>query len=84
MGRTPGGCLCAKGNTAGSYIHGIFDTAECAGALVRALYDRKGLHFDGTAIDRKAYREAQFDILADAVRKALDMDKIYRILEDGI
>ena len=30
--------------------------------------------------DAEAYKQQQYDLLADAVRKALDMDMIYRIL----
>ena len=84
MGRTPGGILNVCGNTAGSYVHGIFDTAAVSGALVRALYAQKGMAFDGTGIDRNAYREQQFELLADGVRQSLDMDRIYRILEEGV
>ena len=32
------------------------------------------------AVNMRAYRERQFDILADAVRQSLDMEKIYAIL----
>jgi adenosylcobyric acid synthase len=84
MGRTPGGVLNERGNAAGSYVHGIFDTAAVSGALVRALFARKGITWDGAAADRSTYREQQFDLLASGVRKALDMDKIYRILEEGV
>ena len=34
--------------------------------------------------DARAYRESQYDKLADAVRGALDMELIYRILEEGV
>ena len=84
MGRTPGGVLNVRDNAAGSYVHGIFDTAAVSGALVRALFARKGITWDGAAADRSTYREQQFDLLASGVRKALDMDKIYRILEEGV
>lgn len=84
MGRTEGDVLNVRGNVAGSYVHGIFDSAAVSGALVRALFERKGIPFCGQAIDRKAYRETQFDLLADAVRKSLNMDEIYRILQEGV
>ena len=70
-----------SGSVYGCYIHGIFDEPEVSSAVVRTLYERRGLHFDGTGIDRKAYKEKQFDILADEVRKALDMELIYKILD---
>ncbi len=72
-------------NVCGSYIHGLFDENGIAEAVVRALYKRAGLEFDGSAVfDVHAYREAQYDKLADAVRGALDMEMIYRILEEGV
>jgi adenosylcobyric acid synthase len=70
-----------SGSVYGCYIHGIFDEPEVSSAVVKTLYERKGLRFDGTATDRKTYKEKQFDILASEVRKALDMDLIYRILD---
>ena len=30
------------------------------------------------------YKETQYDLLAAGLREALDMDQIYRILEEGI
>lgn len=84
MGHTTGGILSVNGSIAGSYVHGIFDRADVSERLVRALYERRGIRFGGSGIDRAAYRETQFDLLADAVRKALDMEKIYHILEEGV
>ena len=83
MGRTPGGFLNVRGNAAGSYVHGIFDMAAVSGALVWALSERRGIAWNASSIDRNAYREQQFDILADAVRKSLDIGKIYQIIEEG-
>ena len=72
-------------NVCGSYIHGLFDENGIAEAIVRALYERAGLTFDENAVfDVHVYREAQYDKLADAVRGALDMEMIYRILEEGV
>ncbi|MBO7403524.1 MAG: cobyric acid synthase [Clostridia bacterium] len=72
-------------NVSGSYIHGLFDENGIAEAVVRALYDRAGLTFNENAVfDVHIYREAQYDKLADAVRGALDMKLVYRILEEGI
>ena len=70
-----------SGSVYGCYIHGIFDEPRVSEAIVRTLYERRGLRFDGAGIDRRAYKEKQFDILADGVRKNLDMELIYRILD---
>ncbi len=70
-----------QGNVYGSYVHGLFDSKDVAERMVRALYEVKGLAYQGTGSDRKAYKEAQYDLLADAVRKNVDMELIYKILE---
>ena len=73
-----------SGSVYGSYIHGLFDEAGIADRIVAALYAARGLEYDGGAKpDIRAYREEQYDILADTARSALDMELIYRILEDG-
>lgn len=69
-----------KGHVYGSYIHGLFDEAGIAETIVRALYEKRSLVFDEDAVfDPHAYREEQYDKLADAVRNALDMKLIYSI-----
>jgi len=74
-----------NGNVYGSYIHGIFDENGIAETIIRALCEKRGLIFDENAVfDIHVYRESQYDKLADAVREALDMDLIYKILEEGI
>lgn len=76
---------CWRGNCYGTYVHGIFDRAEAAKAVAGALLARRG--FDPGAVrafDAAAYRQQQYDALAGHVRASLDMQQIYRILEDGI
>jgi len=74
-----------NGNVYGSYIHGIFDENGIAQCIVRALCERRGIMFDEHAVfDAHAYREAQYDLLAKTVREALDMELIYKILEEGV
>ena len=69
------------GNVYGSYIHGIFDSQACGQAVVSSLLAAKGMDESAIeAVDMHAYKEAQYDKLADAVRNSLDMDLIYRIL----
>lgn len=75
------GAVC--GNVIGTYIHGIFDSADVCGRLVRALFERKGLTYTGTAVSRGEYRERQFDLLAAAVRDNIDMELIYKIIREG-
>lgn len=67
-------------NIYGTYVHGIFD--ECAAAvIVEALLEKKGLVMEHeAAYDRAAYRQRQYDMLADMLRSNTDMDRLYRIL----
>lgn len=66
------------------YVHGIFDENGIAENIVRSLYNAKGLEYIGKGIDRKAYKEQQYDILAEEVRKNIDMDFVYKIIEEGV
>ena len=82
-GFKPDGCW--QGNVYGTYLHGVFDTTECAGALARSLFAMKGLDADNVqVVDMKAYKEEQYDKLAQVVRENMDMDLVYRILEEGV
>ena len=74
-----------KGNVYGSSIHGLFDEDGIADAIVRALYGKKGLAFEtDRTVDIRAFRESQYDLLAKTVRDALDMELVYRILEEDL
>ena len=69
------------GNVYGSYIHGIFDAPGITDAILKALCRQKGIDFNALGtFDMKAYKEQQYDKLADAVREGLDMDLVYKIL----
>ena len=75
------GALISLGNVYGSYVHGIFDEQEVADTVLKALCTKKGVSFESLgSFDAKAYKERQYDLLADAVRAGLDMPLIYRIL----
>ena len=76
---TPEGCVCP--NVFGTYLHGLFDSGELTQALVKLLCARKGISPRETRPASMAeYRQAQFDLLADGVRKALDMGAVYRAM----
>ena len=71
-----------RGNVYGCYVHGIFDAPGCAEGFISALLKRKG--YDPSQIqarDWKAYKEEQYDRLADIIRESLDMERIYQIIE---
>lgn len=72
-------------NVCGVYVHGIFDCESFTEGMLRALGEKKGIdvsHMEG--VDFAAFKETQYDILAAELRKHLDMEKIYRILDEGL
>ena len=70
----------SNGNVWGCYVHGIFDKAGVAEALVNALMKAKGLEGQAASVDWQEYAQRQYDKLADGLRASLDMERIYRIL----
>ena len=69
---------CVQGSVFGTYLHGLFDSGELTEKLAALLCRRKGLAPETAApLTMQAYREQQFDLLADGVRRALDMPAIY-------
>lgn len=77
--------LKGKGNVYGTYIHGIFDEKQVAENIIKALMEDKGIAYnDIKAFDMAEYKNTQYDILADNVRKNLDMEAVYNILEKGV
>jgi len=70
-------------NIFGSYLHGLFDGA-LGYLLIRLLLSRKGIEdYRMEHISTDQYKDRQYSILADALRKNLDMEQIYRILNEG-
>ena len=87
---SPDGTAC--GNIYGTYVHGVFDAPGIARRIVEILADHKGVTLrtfpeEGKKTvqetDSRTYKETQYDILADTMRRYLDMKKIYEILEQG-
>lgn len=69
------------GTIYGTYIHGVFDEPGISDRILQAICAHKGVRFaDLGTFDLKKHKERQYDLLADAVRSGLDMELIYRIL----
>ena len=73
---------CVRGNVFGTYLHGLFDTGELTETLIRWLAQRKGIDpGEMQIIPHEVYVQQQYDILAEGVRKVLDIGKIYEIMD---
>ena len=87
-GRTDGVQRIEKGGEApgvyGSYVHGIFDGGDIAVRIVQALADKKGVSWKSEAGgDYHAFKEQQYDKLAQGLREHLDMEYVYSILQES-
>lgn len=100
MGQTEGNCskaltLHAAGkerpdgavvdNVLGTYLHGFFDAKGVVEALAELLLQARGLPSSGHVLQKfEEHKEQQYDLLAEGLRRALDMDAVYRIMEEGL
>ncbi|PQQ38063.1 cobyric acid synthase CobQ [Photorhabdus luminescens] len=76
------GAVNREGSVMGSYIHGLFDSANFTRALLNALRQRKGLAaYQGEILDYTHYKQTQFDLLAKAMREHLDIERIYQCMK---
>ena len=66
----------------GTYLHGIFDDGGITELLLSALAAKKGVSLGAGPGSLAAYKEKQYDKLADLVRKSLNLEQIYRIMEE--
>ncbi len=75
---------CRYGSVCGTYLHGLFDSDEMLEALVAWLCARKGIDPARAETEpAQAYKERQFKTLAEQVRAALDLQAVYRIMEEA-
>ncbi len=73
------------GNIYGSYVHGIFDSEEIVGTILKTIADKKGVEYNPQqSMSIEEFKNREYDKLADIVREAMDMDQIYKILNDGV
>ncbi len=77
---------CVSGRVLGTYLHGIFENTGLVEELLKLLCEDRGLapgilYAPDTAQSYRAFKESQYDILADAVREHLDMERIYEIID---
>ena len=68
---------CVAGNCMGTYLHGIADNPLFIDRLLRPFADRLPRT---ESVDARTYKEQQYDLLADHVRRNADMEQFYRII----
>lgn len=72
---------CQKRNVYGTYIHGFFDKEGIADTIVSALMKKKGVSFkQNEGFDYHEYKEKQYDLLAQYLRDALELEQIYEMM----
>ena len=77
------GAVSGDGRVFGTYLHGIFDNLWFTRALINAVRGEKGIGTLETGqADFKAFKEQEYDRLADLTAECLDMDAIEAMLED--
>ena len=64
----------------GTYVHGILDNASFVDFLLQPYAEK--LSQTNASFDYQAFKEEQYDKLADHVRQHVDMQKIYQILNN--
>lgn len=68
-------------NVLGTYIHGIFDSADVCRRILGIICDKKGIGHNRFVIeDALVHQEKELDRLADVLRKSLDFDLIYKAI----
>lgn len=69
----------------GTYLHGVFDSAEFTRALLNEIRKCKSLETIKNSVeDYWIYKDKQYDELAKIVRDNLDIEKLYKIINEGI
>ena len=69
------GVMSADGKIFGTYLHGIFETAQTC----EAILDWAGLK-ESTGMDYQALREEGIDRIADAIEQHLDVDYLMKLV----
>jgi adenosylcobyric acid synthase len=75
-GRDDGYCVSEK--CMGTYLHGVLDNASFVDYLLRPFSGK--LDEAGKPFDYAAFKEEQYNRLADHVRRYVDMERVYKIL----
>ena len=69
---------CIQGNCLGTYIHGILDNEEFVDYLIQPYISGKSA---GESFDYFKFKEEQYDKLAAHIRKHVDMELVYSMIQ---
>lgn len=87
MGETTGASaslVVSEGMVYGTYLHGIFDEAGIAPAIIETLAKRKGILCNTSEMmSYKEFKETQYKELAKTLRRYMDMDMVYSLLRES-
>ena len=85
IGERVDGVMNERGNVLGSYLHGLFDDGQLFAAIAAHIRREKGIDSQAQVpMSLAAFREREFDRVADIVRASVDMDAIYRIMRGEV
>ncbi len=73
----------AHENIMGTYIHGIFDNQKFTRGLLNNIRAQKGLEPVKKFTSVNEEKEKEFNRLAHTLRKSIDIDKIYKIMDQA-
>ncbi len=74
------GAIAAEGMVFGTYLHGIFENDGLRHGIINNLKDKKGITNEYKQLNYSELKEREYDKLAQAVRKHMDMGKVKDIM----
>lgn len=77
----PDGAISENGLVIGSYVHGIFDNDLFRKRLLEYLMTTNDKHFNGEISNRAAFKEMEYDRLAEIISDGLDTDYLFGLME---
>jgi len=72
----------AKENVIGTYLHGVFDDGEFLKNILVWLKKKNQWDLDIETTDFNSVKEQEYKKLAKIFRNSIDMDKIYKIMDE--
>ena len=76
--------ITSRNNCYGTYVHGILDEKAIIEKLISNLALKNSINVKSCGVDIHTYKEEQYKVLAERIRKYLDMGLIYSIIEKGL